>query len=40
MEMAMIIARSDTQRCEHHYDGCRLRDTTYDMLSQKGFRFS
>lgn len=40
LELAMIVARSDTQRCEHHYDGCRLRDASYEMLSQNVFRFS
>lgn len=40
LDAAMRVARSATQRCERQYDSCRLRDTSYELLSAGVLRFS
>lgn len=37
---AVRVARSDDQRCERQYELCRLRDTSYELLSAGVLRFS
>lgn len=40
LEPALTVARSPGQRCERQYAGCRLRGTSYELLSLDVFRFA